>query len=67
MIGPLTRNCAVQLHQPFALILNPSSIDDLDEKLQIAYDSAQAWFAHWDGYYEALGVPKGSFLRETCG
>lgn len=38
---------------------------DLDEKLARANEGAQAWFIHWNEYYEERGVPKGSFLRES--
>lgn len=62
-----TDSVSVQLHQPFALVPNaPNIIADLDEKLHRANEDAQAWFTYWDEYYEGLGVPKGSFLREAC-
>ena len=56
----------VQLHQPFALFPFAPSIPDLDEKLESVNGGAQAWFDYWNDYYEALGVAKGSFLREAC-
>jgi len=63
--SPFLLPFTVQLHQPFALIPNAPYIADLDEKLRRAGEGAAAWFVYWSDYYEALGVPKGSFLRES--
>lgn len=41
-------------------------VPNLDEMIEAANEEYAKWYKYWEEYYEEAGVPRSTFMRESC-